>query len=67
MSVILRRDGKIRLYCKGADTVILARLAPGNDHIKAETQEHLDVSCKYIQTKQKNAHLACLIKMENNI
>ena len=51
MSVILRRDGKIRLYCKGADTVILARLAPGNDHIKAETQEHLDVSCKYCLTK----------------
>ena len=24
--------------------MILARLAPGNDHVKAETQEHLDVS-----------------------
>ena len=28
----------------GADTVILARLAPGNDQIKTDTQEHLDVS-----------------------
>merc|ERR1712213_74648 len=26
MSVILRRDGKIRLYCKGADVVIFERL-----------------------------------------
>ena len=42
MSVILKRDGKIRLYCKGADTVILPRLAPGNDQVKAETQDHLD-------------------------
>merc|ERR1719412_1112938 len=42
MSVILRRNGKIRLYCKGADTVILPRLAPGNDQVKAETQDHLD-------------------------
>ena len=31
-------------YFKGADTVILARLAPGNDQVKADTQEHLDVS-----------------------
>ena len=42
MSVILRRNGKIRLYCKGADTVILERLAPGDDEMKAATQEHLD-------------------------
>ena len=34
-------------YWTGADTVILARLAPGNDQVKAETQEHLDVSLKY--------------------
>ena len=42
MSVILRRNGKIRLYCKGADTVILERLAPGDEEMKAATQEHLD-------------------------
>ena len=42
MSVILRRNGKIRLYCKGADTMILERLAPGDDQKKADTQEHLD-------------------------
>lgn len=27
MSVIVRRDNKIRLYCKGADTTVLPRFA----------------------------------------
>ena len=34
----------IQMLFLGADTVILARLAPGNDQIKTDTQEHLDVS-----------------------
>ncbi|XP_028658350.1 phospholipid-transporting ATPase IC [Erpetoichthys calabaricus] len=43
MSVILRYpDGKIRLYCKGADTVIYERLHPDAKNIK-DTQEALDV------------------------
>lgn len=44
MSVILRRNDKIILYCKGADNVVYDRL--GNDQIelKARTQEHLNVS-----------------------
>ena len=44
MSVILRRDGQIRLYCKGADSIIYDHLKPGNDDIKNRTQEHLNVS-----------------------
>lgn len=44
MSVILRRDGQLRLYCKGADNVIYERLKPGNEEIKHKTQEHLNVS-----------------------
>ena len=44
MSVILRRNGKLRLYCKGADNVIYERLKDGNSEIKAKTQEHLNVS-----------------------
>ncbi|NXG50864.1 AT8B1 ATPase, partial [Psilopogon haemacephalus] len=43
MSVILRgADGSIRLYCKGADTVIYERLHPCNPQREA-TEEALDV------------------------
>lgn len=44
MSVILRKDGNLRLYCKGADNVIYERLKSGNDVMKQKTQEHLNVS-----------------------
>ncbi|KAF2356558.1 P-type ATPase subfamily IV [Trinorchestia longiramus] len=42
MSVILRRDGKIRLYCKGADSIVYERLKKGQDAINYHTQEHLN-------------------------
>ncbi|XP_046608666.1 probable phospholipid-transporting ATPase IM isoform X4 [Neodiprion virginianus] len=42
MSVILRKDGQLRLYCKGADNVIYERLKKGSEDIKAKTQEHLN-------------------------
>ncbi|XP_026326260.1 probable phospholipid-transporting ATPase IM isoform X2 [Hyposmocoma kahamanoa] len=43
MSVILRKDGEIRLYTKGADNVIYDRLKPGNQaDIRSKTQEHLN-------------------------
>ncbi|XP_072395797.1 probable phospholipid-transporting ATPase IM isoform X2 [Diabrotica undecimpunctata] len=42
MSVILRRDGKLKLYCKGADNVIYERLKNGQDEVKHKTQEHLN-------------------------
>ncbi|ORX91371.1 phospholipid-transporting ATPase [Basidiobolus meristosporus CBS 931.73] len=42
MSAIVRGpDGKIKLYCKGADTVILERLAPQNPFL-ASTVAHLE-------------------------
>ncbi|KAK7206902.1 phospholipid-transporting ATPase 1 [Myxozyma melibiosi] len=42
MSAIFRcPDGRIRLYCKGADTVILERLSPGNPYAEA-TLQHLE-------------------------
>jgi phospholipid-transporting ATPase len=42
MSTIYRcPDGKIRLYCKGADTVILERLNDNNPHVDA-TLRHLE-------------------------
>jgi len=42
MSVIVKYEGKIKLYSKGADNVIFERLAPGQDQLRAKTQEHLD-------------------------
>ncbi|CAH1128535.1 unnamed protein product [Ceutorhynchus assimilis] len=42
MSVILRKDGKLTLYCKGADNVIYERLKSGQDQVKAKTQDHLN-------------------------
>jgi len=51
MSVILKREGKIRLYCKGADTVIKQRLKPGQERIVEETQDHLDrFACDGLRT-----------------
>ncbi len=44
MSVILRRNGKIRLYCKGADSIIYDHLQAGSEDFKSKTQEHLNVS-----------------------
>lgn len=44
MSVILRRNDKIILYCKGADNVIYDRLNSNQVEIKMRTQEHLNVS-----------------------
>lgn len=42
MSTIYRcPDGKIRIYCKGADTVILERLSDDNPHVDA-TLRHLE-------------------------
>ena len=41
MSVIVRcPNGALKLYCKGADSVILPRLSPGQAHVAA-TEEHL--------------------------
>lgn len=43
MSTIIRGpDGKIKLYCKGADTVILERLGPNQAYVDA-TMVHLEV------------------------
>ena len=43
MSTIIRgSDGQIKLYCKGADTVILERLGP-NQSYTDRTLAHLEV------------------------
>ncbi|XP_068614201.1 phospholipid-transporting ATPase ID [Brachionichthys hirsutus] len=43
MSVIVRHpEGSIRLYCKGADTVLLERLHPCNQELMNITSDHLN-------------------------
>ncbi|XP_041980872.1 probable phospholipid-transporting ATPase IM isoform X2 [Aricia agestis] len=43
MSVILKKDGEIRLYTKGADNVIYDRLKKNDqEEVKSKTQEHLN-------------------------
>lgn len=42
MSVIVKKDGKMKLYCKGADSVIFERLHSSSDELKATTTEHLN-------------------------
>ncbi|GFH14236.1 phospholipid-transporting ATPase [Haematococcus lacustris] len=42
MSIICRcPDGKVRLFCKGADTMIMARVRPGQQ-VTASVRAHLD-------------------------
>ncbi|PRD27511.1 UNVERIFIED_CONTAM: Phospholipid-transporting ATPase ID [Trichonephila clavipes] len=42
MSVILRKDGVLKLYCKGADSVIFERLDDSCAELKFKTLEHLN-------------------------
>ena len=47
MSTVVRGpDGKIKLYCKGADTVIVERLAPSQPYTE-RTVAHLEVHADY--------------------
>uniref|UniRef100_A0A3Q3J034 Phospholipid-transporting ATPase n=1 Tax=Monopterus albus TaxID=43700 RepID=A0A3Q3J034_MONAL len=42
MSVIVRNpEGQVKLYCKGADTIIFERLDPSNEDLMSTTSEHL--------------------------
>ena len=43
MSVIVKKDGKIVLYCKGADSKVKERLDSSEKEMMAQTDEHLNV------------------------
>lgn len=43
MSIIVKKDGKIVLYCKGADSKIKERLDPSEKEMMDQTDEHLNV------------------------
>jgi phospholipid-transporting ATPase len=48
MSTVIRGpDGRIKLYCKGADTVILERLSPNQPYSDA-TMSHLEVTSEVL-------------------
>lgn len=42
MSVIVRREGKIQLFCKGADSLVLERMDPKCADLKELTLHHLN-------------------------
>lgn len=39
-------EGRIRLYCKGADIVLFERLHPCNQELMSITSDHLNVSSR---------------------
>lgn len=46
--MIVKRNGVLKLYCKGADSVIFERLHPSSEALKQKTTEHLNVSARSI-------------------
>lgn len=58
MSVIIRKDGKVFLYCKGADSMIFERLDASMQSLKTQTNGHLNkFACEGLRT-------LCLAKKE---
>ena len=58
MSVIIRKEGKVLLYCKGADSMIFERLDPSMKPLKNQTNGHLNkFACEGLRT-------LCLAKKE---
>lgn len=47
LPVLVRNpEGRIRLYCKGADMVLFERLRPCNQELMSITSDHLNVSSR---------------------
>uniref|UniRef100_A0A3Q2QIK5 Phospholipid-transporting ATPase n=1 Tax=Fundulus heteroclitus TaxID=8078 RepID=A0A3Q2QIK5_FUNHE len=78
MSVIVRNpQGQIKLYCKGADTIVFDRLDPSSENLMYTTSEHLsefageglrtlalaykDLSEEYYQVWKKKLHYASTV------
>ncbi|KAH8038726.1 hypothetical protein HPB51_002870 [Rhipicephalus microplus] len=45
MSVIVKRNGVLKLYCKGADSVIFERLHPSSEPLKIKTDGAFECKC----------------------
>ncbi|KAK3742317.1 hypothetical protein QZH41_018533 [Actinostola sp. cb2023] len=51
MSVIVKNNNQIKLYCKGADSIVFERLDPSCKAMMAITHEHLNVfACEGLRT-----------------
>ena len=48
LQVIVRREGKIRLLCKGADSVIYERLGDACADVEGTTTNHLHVNYRFV-------------------
>uniref|UniRef100_A0A0E0IS03 Phospholipid-transporting ATPase n=1 Tax=Oryza nivara TaxID=4536 RepID=A0A0E0IS03_ORYNI len=64
-SVVCRfPNGRLVLYCKGADNVVYERLADGNNDIKKISREHLEqfgsAGCTAIEDKLQEGVPACI-------
>lgn len=58
-SLIRGPDGKIKLYCKGADTVILERLSPEPQAFTEITLNQLEVCCT-LTASDRESKVLCL-------
>lgn len=57
-------EGKIRLYCKGADTILLDRLHPPTQELLSSTTDHLNVGVLargfcHLSTGRQQGHVVC--------
>lgn len=52
--MIIRRNGKIKLYSKGADSVIFERLSPSSNDVKLKTIDQLNVSVNVLYSILNN-------------
>ncbi|XP_055393983.1 probable phospholipid-transporting ATPase IM isoform X6 [Bubalus kerabau] len=63
MSVIVRNpEGQIKLYSKGADTILFERLHPSNEDLLTLTSDHLSAHALESDVKNDLLELACMCK-----
>lgn len=63
--MIIRRNGKIKLYSKGADSVIFERLSPSSNDVKLKTIDQLNVSVSVSNSILNNRSIVIYFHMES--